>query len=125
MNSKDVLKRFVELGEEISDEDGEIDEFAREALDVVAQKLSDITQDNLAQLIEDLEQRQKDILGDRELRELSGEELLNYNHIGDLRHQLAAEQVRLTADESFLSWFANNLWPVLRKVGPVVIRILL
>lgn len=64
------------------------------------------------------------MLDGRSVAELEGDELLTYSQLGDLIVVLSARKVRLTADDDFLKWFAEDAWPVVKSVAPVVLAML-
>jgi hypothetical protein len=139
MNAADLIKKLVSLGVSIKDivskspHDGPIN-WAKVLTTItddpkLSQALKDLlatlTRNNLAEAIDQIDQKQKALLAGREVRELSHDELLQYSDLADARLLLATQQLTQAFDEGVLQWLIKEALPLLIDIAPVVIPLLL
>lgn len=134
MNADETLKQMIRLGEELY---GAVDleeekNSLLESLQNVGEKtrsrvesaLDGFDESALDEAIGRLDQAQAQLLAGRAVGELSDAEITDYSELGNLKVVLAARRVRLAADGDALAWFVEDVWPVLRKVAPVLLTLL-
>ena len=76
-------------------------------------------------LANQLIKKQKALLGSGTLADLPTAKLIQYLQLGDARVVLSARRVKVAVNADFLSWLVDDALPVLGKVAPVILPILL
>src|SRR5690554_4403457 len=134
MNADDTLKQMIRLGEELYgavDLEEEKDSLLASLRGVGAETRSRVEsaldtfgESALDEAIGRLDRAQEQLLAGRSVGDLSDAEITDYSELGNLKLVLAARRVRLAADGDALAWFVEDVWPVLRKVAPVLLTLL-
>jgi len=96
----------------------------KKTLSRVESALDTFGESALDEAIGRLDRAQEQLLAGRSVGDLSDAEITDYSELGNPKVVLAARRVRLAADGDALSWFVEDVWPVLRKVSPVLLTLL-
>ncbi|MFL5371882.1 MAG: hypothetical protein ACJ78Z_16930 [Myxococcales bacterium] len=74
--------------------------------------------------IRTIEARQRALVGDRKLSDLSLDDLILYSELGDVRLALTARSVEVAATGGFFGWLLHDALPVLLATAKTVIPLL-
>jgi hypothetical protein len=97
----------------------------KEIAGAVKELIGRLSETDLSQAIERIKAQQTELLGGQTIRELPAERLFSYMDLADARTVLAARNVEIAVKRDFFAWLVDDALPVLLRVGPVIIPLLL
>lgn len=91
---------------------------------VLGDFLSQTKEEDIAEAAAELTARREAIRAGRTLRELSDEDLMAYAALGDLRHIMTAEHLRVSMNHASLEDFIRVVVPIVKELAPIALMLL-
>jgi hypothetical protein len=91
----------------------------------VEKLLNGLRQEDIDRTLERLAAKQAALLGSGKLEDLPIDKLIQYAQLSDASILLRAKKVAIAANPPFLAWLVDEALPVLTKVAPTVLPLIL
>jgi hypothetical protein len=139
MNPVETIERLIKLGTLVSTtageakaKDGKLDwskflesDAFKSISGAVHGLVGGLHQSDIEHTIARLGAKQAALLGSGKVEDLPVDKLIQYAQLSDAKLILRAKNVALAANPPFLAWLVDDVLPVLQKVAPVVIPLIL
>jgi hypothetical protein len=130
MNAVDTIETLLKLGITVKDQaSGSTVNITKILANQDVQKgisdlLGTLSEGDLEATIQALQQKETALLNGQTIADLSGDKLRQYSDLLDAENVLVGKEAALGASQEFLSWLVDDALPILVRVAPVVIPLL-
>jgi hypothetical protein len=135
MSAVGAIEKLLRLGAMIHDKLDESDESDltrflesqayAEIKASVAKLIAGLPDADIESAINAINEKRKALLGTRAVVDLPNDQMAQYLQLGDARRVLRTKSMAVAANANFLGWLVNTALPVLLRLAPTVLPLLL